>query len=70
MLTAGTVTKVPEAGRNSAARVTTQSETARHDDMRTTPAIREAQLAQALRWRVSRIQFRHLSQCRNDSTPG
>ncbi len=42
MLTAGTLTKVPEAGRNSPARVTTQSETARHDDMRTTPAIREA----------------------------
>ena len=42
MLTAGTVMKGPEASRNRASRVTTPSETARIDDMRTTPEIREA----------------------------
>ena len=44
MLTAGTVMKAPEAGRNTASRVTTRSETARPDDTRMTPAIREASL--------------------------
>ena len=42
MLTAGTVIKTPEASRNTASRVTRRSETVRADDMRTTPAIREA----------------------------
>ena len=42
MLTAGTVMKAPDASRNRASRVTTPSQTARPDDMRTMPAIREA----------------------------
>lgn len=42
MLTARTMMKAPEARRSRASRVTMPSETARPDDMRTMPAIREA----------------------------
>ena len=42
MLTAGTIRKASEASRNRATQATLPSETARRDDMRTMPAIREA----------------------------
>lgn len=42
MLTAGRVMKAPKANKNRASRVTMPSETARPDDIRTMPAIREA----------------------------
>ena len=42
MLTARRIMKVPEASRSRATRATMPSETARPDDFRTMPAIREA----------------------------
>lgn len=42
MLTAITIMKAPEAGRNRASRVTMRSQTARPNEMRTMPEIRDA----------------------------
>jgi hypothetical protein len=42
MLTARTLMKAPEASRSGATRAAAPSQTARHDDVRAIPAIREA----------------------------